>query len=294
MNIPTKNFIDGLELPVYGLGTWQMGGRWEADSSNDDVEKKAIQAAIDHGITHIDTAESYGNGHSEELIGEVLKNNDRSKLFIASKVSAQNQRHDDLLKSFEASLQRLGIDYLDLYLLHRYPEPGMPIAETMKAMDSLVDSGRVKYIGVCNMSVNRLKAVQKHSKHPIVCNQVHYSLAMREVVDRGVLEYCRNNNIAVVAWGPLQKGQLEQAEILKKLAVKYNKTPYQIALNWLIAQEGVVTIPKTTRIEHLEENLGSIGWTLDESDMNDLTQNFPGQSNVSERVPLDYEADVEV
>lgn len=294
MNIPTKKFTDNLELPVYGLGTWQMGGRWEADSTNDGAEKKAIQAAIDHGITHIDTAESYGNGHSEELIGEVLKNNDRAKLFIASKVSAHNQKHDDLLKSFEASLNRLGTNYIDLYMLHRYPEPGMSIAETMKAMNSLVDSGRVRHLGVCNMSVNRLKEVQKHSKHPIVCNQVHYSLTMREIVERGVLEYCQNNDIAIVAWGPLQKGQLQQAEILQKLADKYSKTPYQIALNWLTSQEGVVTIPKTTHIEHLEENLGSIGWQLDKADMDDLTQNFPGQSNVSERVPLDYEADVEV
>lgn len=294
MSIPTKKFVNNFELPVYGLGTWQMGGRLEADYSQDDTEKKAIQAAIDRGILHIDTAESYGNGHSEELIGEVLKNNDRNKLFIASKVSAQNQRYDDLLKSFEASLKRLGTDYIDLYLLHRYPETGIPIAETIKAMDYLVDSGKVKNIGVCNMSVNRLKEVQKHSKYPIVCNQVHYSLACREIVVRGVLDYCQQNKIAVVAWGPLQKGELEKAEILQKLADKYKKTPYQIALNWLLSQNGVVTIPKTTQVKHLDENLESFGWKISDDDMKNLTENFPGQYNSSERVPLDYEADVEV
>ena len=294
MIIPIKYFRNGFKLPVYGLGTWQMGGHFVTDKSNDVEDKNAIQNAIDNGITHIDTAEVYGNGHSEELIGEVLKSNDRSKLFIASKVSANNQGYDDLLRSFDLSLKRLKTDYLDLYLLHRYPEPGTPIAETMKAIDSLVDSGRVKNIGVCNMSVNRLKEVQKHSKHPIVCNQVHYSLAMREIVDRGVLEYCQKSNIAIVAWGPLQKGQLEHADILKSLGTKYDKTPYQIALNWLISQEGVVTIPKTTNSNHLSENLGAIGWELDKNDMMYLTDNFPNQTTRSDRVPLDYKADIEV
>jgi diketogulonate reductase-like aldo/keto reductase len=294
MKIPTKNFIGGFKLPVYGLGTWQMGGRWESDSTRDDKEIEAIQGAIDRGITHIDTAESYGNGHAEEIIGKVLKNNDRSKLFIASKVSATNQCYDDLLNSFNSTLSRLRTDYLDLYLLHRYPEPGMPIAKTMKAMNLLVDTGRVKQIGVCNMSVNRLKEVQKYSKYPIVCNQLHYSLACREIVKRGVLEYCQKNNIAIVAWGPLQKGQLEQTDLLNNLAKKYQKTPYQVALNWLISQEGVVTIPKTSNMKHLDENLGSLGWGLNDKDMESLTRDFPGQYYKSDRVPLNYEADVKV
>ncbi len=294
MNIPTKKFINGFELPVYGLGTWQMGGRWEADYSNDEIEKIAIQTAIDKGIIHIDTAESYGDGHSEELIGEVLKSNDRKKLFISSKVSANNQGYDELIKSCNDSLKRLGTDYIDLYMLHRYPLPGTPIEETMRAMNYLVSKGKVRNIGVCNMSINRLKEVQKHTEYPIVCNQVHYSLVCREIVDKGVLEYCQDNGIAIVAWGPLQKGELEESDMLKELAGKYNKTQYQIAINWLISQKNVVTIPKTTHTEHLDENLGALGWTLEEGDIKILTEKFPGQKLVSERVPLDYEADVEV
>jgi len=294
MNIPTKTFANGFVLPVYGLGTWQMGGRWEADTSNDSTEIQAIKNAIDHGITHIDTAESYGNGHAEELIGQAIEGYDRAKLILASKVSAPNQGYDDLIAACKASLARLKTEYLDLYLLHRYPEPGIDIAHTMKAMDYLVDQGLVRNIGVCNMSVNRFKEAQKHAQHPLVCNQLHYSLACREITQRGVLEYSQHNEVAVVAWGPLQKGMLESAEILQKLAVKYDKTPYQIALNWLLTQPGVVTIPKTTKLEHLEENLGSIGWSLGDEDMTDLTQNFPGQYTASERVPLDYDADVEV
>lgn len=292
--IPVKKLVAGFSLPVYGLGTWQMGGRTEADKSNDAAEIQAIQNAIERGITHIDTAESYGAGHTEELVGEAVKGHDRSRLLIASKVSAGNQTYDGLLASCEASLKRLNTDYLDLYMLHRYPEKGIDIAKTMKAMDRLVAEGVVKNIGVCNMSINRFKEVQKHTKNQIVCNQVHYSLACREITDKGVLEFCQENNVAVVAWGPLQKGELEAAPILNTIAAKYNKSPYQIALNWLISQQSVVTIPKTTSLEHLEENLGAIGWELEMSDKLELTENFPGQYFVSDRVPLNYEADVEV
>jgi diketogulonate reductase-like aldo/keto reductase len=293
MTIPTKTFINNFTLPVYGLGTWQMGGRWEPDTSKDEAEIEAIKAAIRSGITHLDTAESYGAGHSEELIGRAIKEFDREKLFIATKVAAANQGYDGVHAALDASLKRLGTDYVDLYLLHRYPEPGIDIEGTMKAMDELVESGKVKSIGVCNMSVNRLKEVQKHTRNQIVCNQVHYSLACREIVQTGVLEYCQQAGIAIVAWGPLQKGTLEQAEVLNEIATKHDKTPYQIALSWLMTQEGVVTIPKTSSIEHLKENLAVVGWTLPESDMEKLTKEFPGQYFKSDRVPLDYEADVE-
>lgn len=271
-----------------------MGGRWEADASNDAAEIAAIQKAIELGVTHLDTAESYGAGHAEELIAKAIEGQDRSKLFIASKVSASNQRYDDLLRSFEASLSRLKTDYLDLYMLHRYPEPGIPIEDTMRALDRLVKEGVVKNIGVCNMSIGRFTSAQKHTKNKLVCNQVHYSLEQRELVERGVLQYAQENDVMVVAWGPLSKGALEKADILHDMAKKYDKTPYQIALNWLIVQQNVVTIPKTTQIDHLEENLGALGWELEAEDVEVLRQKFPNQSTSSNRVPLDYEADVEV
>jgi len=294
MNIPTKRLKSGFELPVYGLGTWQMGGRWEADTTNDAAEIIAIQKALELGITHLDTAESYGAGHSEELIAQAIAGQDRSKLFIASKVSASNQRYDDLLRSCQASLKRLKTDYLDLYMLHRYPEPGIPIEDTMRAMDYLVEQGLVRNIGVCNMSIGRFTEAQKHTKNKLVCNQLHYSLGCREIIERGVLQYSQENDVMVVAWGPLQKGTLDQATILTDIAKKYAKTAYQVALNWLITQQNVVTIPKTTNPAHLEENLGALGWQLEAEDAQALTDHFPNQMKVSDRVPLDYAADTEV
>ncbi len=293
MNIPAKHLISGFSLPVYGLGTWGMGGRTEVDRSNDEADIAGIKYAIEQGITHIDTAEMYGAGHAEELVAEAIKGYDRSKLFIASKVMGHNQRYEDLLSSCEASLKRLGTDYLDLYLLHRYPERGIDIADTMRAMDRLVAEGIVKNIGVCNLTVNRFKEAQRHTQNKLVCNQLHYSLECREIVDRDILKYCQDNDILVVAWGPLSKGSLAKADILSELAEKYHKTPYQVALNWLLTQENVVTIPKTTQPEHLEENLGALDWELDGADVDNLTKNFPGQFLVSDRVALNYEADIE-
>jgi len=293
MKIPIKKLKNGFVLPVYGLGTWEMGGRFERDDSKDEIEVKAIKAAIDRGITHIDTAESYGDGHAEELVAKAIKGYDRSKLIIATKVSGDHQTYDGLLHSFEASLKRLDTSYIDLYLLHRFPSPGIDIKETMKAMDRLVDEGMVKHIGVCNMTINRLKATQAVSQNKIVYNQLHYSLECREPEIQGVVKYCQDNDIFICAWGPLSKGSMAQAPILVEMAGKYNKTPFQIALNWLISQPNVITIPKTTQLNHLEENLGALGWELSAEDIERLRKEFPDQLEVSNRVPLDYPADVE-
>ncbi len=293
MKIPTKKLKSGFELPVYGLGLWQVGGRWEADDSKDTQEIKAVQTAIEAGVTHIDTAESYGRGHAEEILGQALKGYDRSKLFIATKVSQQNQSHDNLHRSFEASLKRIGTDYLDLYLLHRYPDKGISIAETMQALDELVEQGVVKHIGVCNMTPNRFREAQKHAKNKLVCNQVHYNVQYREIEDKGVLQYCQDNDVMLVAWRPLQKGALLNVPLLQQLAQQYHKTPAQIAINWLISQNNVVTISKTSNLEHLQENLGAVGWSMNTADVERIRREFVDKKFVSDAVPLDYDADRE-
>lgn len=289
MEIPVKTLKSGFSLPVYGLGTWEMGGRFEANYANDEADIAAIRSAIDHGITHIDTAEAYGNGHSEELIGSVIKVCDRGNMLISSKVSAGNQKYDDVLRACEASLKRLETDYLDLYLLHRFPELGIDISGTMRAMDRLVTEGMVKNIGVCNMTINRFEVTQSFTQNKLVCNQLHYSVRVREAAK--IVEYCQQNDVLVSAWGPLQKGTLQAADVLQEMADKYGKTPYQVALNWIMAQPHVVTIPKTSSVSHLDENLASIGWEMSDADHARLTREFPDQQEISDRDPLDYQAD---
>lgn len=294
MSIPTKKLSDGFELPVYGLGLWQMGGRWEVDDSEDEKEVAAIRLALDNGITHIDTAESYGNGHAEEILNKALEGYDRSKLVIATKVSANNQTYEGVHKSFRASLERMGLDYVDLYMLHRFPEPGIDIADTMRAMDELVEQGLVKHIGVCNMSPNRFDEVQKHTKNKLVCNQVHYNVQYREIEQKGVLQHAQDKDVMLVAWRPVQKGVLPESELITEIATKYGKTNTQVVINWLISQKNVVTISKTSNPEHFKENLGAIDWQMDEADIERIRNEFPDQQSVSDAVPLDYEADTPV
>lgn len=293
VTIPTKKLNNGFELPVYGLGLWQMGGRWVADTSKDAYEIKAIRAALDAGITHIDTAEGYGDGHAEELLKEALLGYDRSKLTIATKVSSNHQTYEGVHTSFQASLQRMGLKFVDLYLLHRFPEPGIDIADTMRAMNELVDRGLVKHIGVCNMTPHRFHVAQSHSKHPLVCNQVHYNVQYREIEKKGVLKQCQEDDVMLVAWRPVQKGMLPDSPLLQELSKKYNKTPNQIAIQWLVTQDNVVTISKTSTIEHLQENIEALSFTIEPKDIERIRDDYEQQIFVSDAVPLDYAADVE-
>lgn len=294
MNIPTKKLASGFEAPAYGLGLWQMGGLTTADRTHDAREITAIRTALEHGVTHLDTAESYGDGHAEELLARAVDGFERSKLLVATKVSAWNQSYDGVRRSLDASLKRLKMDYVDLYMLHRYPEPGLAIEDTMRAMDELVDKGLVLNIGACNLSPARFEAAQAASKHKLVCNQVHYNLQYRETEVRGVLKQCLELDVLLVAWRPLQKGRLGEAPVVTKLAEKYGKTPAQIAINWLVSQDQVVTISKTSNLAHLEENLGALDWTMEPEDIERIRSEYPDQQRASDAVPLDYAADVAV
>lgn len=290
MNIPTKKLKNGFEIPEYGLGTWQMGGRYERDFKNDDkADIVAIQTAIENGVTHIDTAELYADGHAEELIAQAIKekNFDRKTLFIVSKVPGEHQGYEGVLNACKESLRRLNTDYLDLYLLHDYVDD-FPLEETMKAMVELKDEGFIKNIGVSNFGVEHLKEAQSYSKYPIVCNQVHYNLKVREVEKSGLLKYCQENDIMIVAYRPTEKSKLYEnvPSVIEEMCKKYKKTFAQISINWLISQPNVVTIAKTRKLEHLEENLGAIGWRMENEDIEKLHQEFPNQVEISDVLPL--------
>lgn len=270
-----------------------MGGRTEPDTSDDQKYIDAIKSAIDHGIIHIDTAEIYGGGHTEELVAQAIKDYDRSKLFITTKLKGSTTGgYEAVIAACKASLERLQTDYIDLYLLHSYPSPGEPVVDIMRAIDDLLEQGLIKNIGVCNLTINRFETLQRMTKNKLVCNQVEYNLVAREAQQRGIVEYCQQNDVFLVSWGPLHKGILDKTDMLEDLAKKYQKTPYQVAINWVISQPNVITIPKTTTAEHLEENLGALGWELDAKDMQMLIDDYPNQEEVSSRVPLSYEADV--
>lgn len=284
IDIPLKK-AGGFELPVLGLGTWLMGGRYTHDPFNDDArDVAAIKVAIEMGITHIDTAEIYAGGHAEELVGQAIRDFDRSKLFITSKVSGDNLSYDRVMASARESLERLGIDQLDLYLIH-WPNSGFEIKETMRAMDDLVLQGLIMHIGVSNFNAQEMVEAQAALRQAqgkpgglrIVNNQINYSLPARGHEQAGTLDFAAKNNILITAYRPLAKGEFSHTEekILKKLAEKYQKTPLQIALNWVINKPNIVALVKTSNIDHLKEDLGALGWELEREDEKYLDDNFP-------------------
>lgn len=288
MTIPVKKLKSGFEMSVFGFGTWQMGGRMERDRQNDDqTDILAIQTALDRGITHIDTAEMYANGYTEILIGKALKERDRSKIFLVSKVKSENLGYDDTLKACEKSLERLQVDYLDLYLMHRYSDQ-YPLKDTIRALDRLKAEGLIRHIGVANFGKEHLAEAQSYTSNQIVCDQVHYNLVYREPEETGLLAYCQNNDVFLVAWRPVGKGDLLQNTpmILKEMCQKYQKTPAQIAINWLVSQPGVLTLSKTRNIEHLEENLGALNWEMTNEDIERIRREFPDRKKISDVVPL--------
>lgn len=275
-------------MPVYGLGTWEMGGRKDRDFDNDDdADIVAIRKAIELGITHIDTAEIYADGYTEQLLGRAIQGYDRSKLFIVSKVQVAHMDYADVLLSCRRSIQRTGLSYLDLYLLHRF-NPECDLKRTMQALDELVSEGLVRNIGVANFSKERLAEAQGYTSNKIVCDQVHYNLEFREPERNGLVEYCQANDIFLVAWRPVGKGNLleDTPSIIQEMSRKYDKTPAQIAINWLISQDSVLTLSKTRNVAHLHENLGALGWTMEEEDIERIRKEYPDQKNISDVVPL--------
>ena len=270
-----KTLYNGEKIPVIGQGTWGLGGGMTRDDSLDEMALQAIRNAIELGYTHIDTAEMYGRGHAEELVGQVIGDFKREELFIASKVWKITMYYKNTLRALESSLMRLGTDYLDLYLIHR-PNREIPLDETFRALNQLVEQGKVKYLGVSNFNLEQLKRAQALADTPLVTNQVPYNLHKRTYVDNGVLEYCQENNILLTAYSPIDRGYLLEDPTVKEIAEKYAATPSQVALNWLIRQPKVIALPMSTKREHLQENLGALKMELSEEDIKKLDQiEFP-------------------
>jgi diketogulonate reductase-like aldo/keto reductase len=252
----------GVRLAEIGLGTSNYNGGAET-----------LRRAVDElGAFFIDTAESYDR---EEVVGETVKGM-REKVFVATKISPAHFRRADVRKAVDDSLQRLKMDYVDLYQLHE-PSPTVPIEETMAAMEDLVDAGKVRFIGVSNFSVRQMKRAQRAMrKYPIVSNQVRYSLVER-TIERELLPYCQENGIAILAFSPLGKGmsniqRKDSGNVLGEIAAETGKTEAQIALNWCIAKPGVIAITKSNSFEHLVEDCDASGWRLSEEQLRRLSE----------------------
>jgi diketogulonate reductase-like aldo/keto reductase len=275
--------IKGIRLPVLGIGTWGLGGKHTADYSDDATAVLSISQAIESGFTLIDTAAYYGAGHAEEIVGRAIALYNRDDLFIITKVYRTDLHYDKFISSVRNSLLRMKIKYADLVLVH-WPSSVVPVSETMRALESCVDKGLTRFIGVSNFSVDLLQEAQSYLKHHrLVADQVYYNVSrFKKTYFNGLSvsalhSFCKDNDILLIAWSPLEEGKLAipgRYPVLDELAQKYGKTPAQISLNWLISQDNIVAIPKAVNIDHIKENLGALGWRLSSADFKKLGESF--------------------
>ena len=241
----------GVLVPEIGLGTWG----YRSDPA-------PLQRGFEAGAVFVDTAETY---ETESVIQEAVKRFSRP-VFLATKISPQNFRALDFRRAVDSSLRRLGVSSIDLLQLHA-PNPEVPIEETIGVMSDLVDTGKVRFIGVSNFSVDELQAAIKVcAKHRIVSNQVRYNLADR-TIEGGLLQFCQANDITVIAYSPLGRDitRLRDADpegVIAALSRETGKSTAQIALNWCVSKSGVIAIPKGTSIEHVLENCAASDWRL--------------------------------
>ena len=259
---------DGGSFPAIGLGTWQMGGRHSTDSSRDTEMTSLIRDALDMGYRHIDTAEMYGAGHTEQLVGQVLSGRPRDEIFLTTKVWHTNLRHQDLLRSLDASLRRLQVDYVDLYLIH-WPNETVPLEETFDALNLAVTQGKALRVGVSNFDLPLLQRARQLCATPIATNQVRFNLHTRDPEQSGLLRYCQQHHIAVTAYSPLKDDVLSLPAV-QDVARKHDASPAQVALHWLIRKPWVATIPMSTNRLHLRQNLDAGRLELDEEDLSQL------------------------
>ncbi len=265
-----------------GMGTyydpgWIFSAKLLKRQANWENKVAAIKAGVENGVNLIDTAELY---ESENLVEKAIKPFDREDLFIATKVWPSHFSYDKVIKSCERSLKKLGLDYVDLYQLH-FPSRIRDISGTMKAMEHLMDQGKIRNIGISNFDLERTKkAVESLKKYEIASTQMNFSVAHRDI-ENDLIPYCKENKIAILAYYPLGHGRLvspdsKTAIVLKEISENHGgKSAPQIALNWFISKyDFVFPIPRASNADHVVENSGSMGWKMSEEEIRKLEQSF--------------------
>jgi 2,5-diketo-D-gluconate reductase B len=247
-------FLDmqGAKLPALGFGTWQLEGKTCIG---------AVQTALDIGYRHIDTAQIYQN---EAEVGKAIVNSGiaRKELFVTTKLWTTNFAPAQVASSMEESLNKLRMEYVDLLLMH-WPNPSVPLADTLHAMQELMRKGKTKAIGVSNFPVRLMREAVEECKAPVACNQVEYHAMLSQ---QSVLNYAQSHHIIVTAYSPLARGKLNDNPVLISIGKKYGKTPSQIALRWLIEQKDVAAIPKAASEKNARANFDIFDFELSEAD----------------------------
>lgn len=257
-----------------GQGTWRMG----EDRSRRQAEIAALRLGMDLGMTLVDTAEMYGEGGAEEVVGEAISDRAREEVFVVSKVYPHNASRRGVIEACTRSLRRLQTEYIDLYLLHW--RGSVPLAETLEGFQDLKNKGSIRDFGVSNFDVSDMEeAFALPGGDQIATNQVLYNL-MHRGIESDLLPWCQKRHIPIMAYSPIGIDSAEQKRVfgnatVKQIAANYNATPTQIALAWLLREREVIAIPKASRPEHIRDNRAALDIALTAQDLKDLDQAFP-------------------
>ena len=264
----TVTLPSGEKVPALGMGTWMLG-----DNRTRRTEEIAtLQRGIDLGMTLIDTAEMYGEGDSEKLVGEAIKGR-RSEVFLVSKVYPHNAGGRALMTACERSLQRLGVDCLDLYLLHWRGQ--FPLSETIEGFEKLRAQGKIRHWGVSNLDPDDMEELcAQPGGNAVATNQVLYNLTRRGI-EWDLLPWCQQRKIPLMAYSPIEQARLLSHPGLCKLATRLGMQPATLALAWLLQREDVIVIPRTSNRPHLEENHAALEIRLDAASLAELDRLFP-------------------
>ena len=266
--LPQVTLPNGERVPAFGQGTWHMGD----DRRRAAAETAALKLGIDLGMTLIDTAEMYGSGGAEEIVAEAAQGQ-RDRLFIVSKVLPYNASQKGVIEACERSLKRLKTDRIDLYLLHW--RGSVPLAETLAAFMRLQRDGKIRHHGVSNFDLDDTQEwVGLAGGDTVVANQILYNL-QRRGPEWELIPWCRERRIAVMAYTPLGQSRMLQHKALAEIAGRHGATAAQVALAWLLHQDGTMVIPKATRQEHVRENRGALDLRLTADDLAALDRAFP-------------------
>ena len=272
----TIELPSGQAMPIFGMGTWRMG----ENPQNRQQEIVALRSGMELGVSLIDTAEMYGEGGAEEVVAEAVGDR-RSDVFLVSKVYPHNASKQGAIAACERSLKRLNTDYLDLYLLHW--RGSVPLSETLEAFQTLKQSGKIRDYGVSNLDVDDMEeAIALPGGQAIATNQVLYNLSRRGI-ETNLLPWCREHRIPVMAYSPIEQGRLLGNKTLEKIAKGKGVSEAQIAIAWLLQQKNIIVIPKSSRIEHVEQNHAALNLTLSAEELSQLDEAFPKPSR---SVPL--------
>jgi diketogulonate reductase-like aldo/keto reductase len=257
----------GAQLPLFGIGTWRMG----ESSARRDRELDAVRHALDLGYPMVDTAEMYGEGVAEEIVGKALAGRS-PRPFIVSKVYPHNATRRGTIAACERSLKRMGLDRIDLYLLHW--RGSVALAETFEAFHRLREAGKIADFGVSNFDLDDMAEAARLDGGLTASNQILYCLSRRGP-EFDLLPWMRARSMPLMAYSPLDQGRLLGKAVLEKLAADVGCTPAQLAIAWLLAQPGVVTIPKSATRERVKENLGALDVKLSPDVLAELDRAFP-------------------